>query len=205
LRVAAPSDLARSVLLPLFDEFLAANPGVQLALTVTDRVQDVMRDAVDLALRYGELSDSRLVARTLFSTRRVLCASPEYLKRHKAPSHPQDLVDHNCLTFHLNGKRYVAWRFEKDGKWVEVRINGDRGADDAALAHQWALAGAGLTYKSELDLVHDLRCGTLVRLLPDWGGEYYPLNAILPSNRFVTARVRALVDFLATRFSALAA
>lgn len=203
LRVAAPSDLTRSVLLPWFDEFLAAHPGTQLALTVSDRVQDVMRDAVDLALRYGALSDSRLVARQLFSTRRVLCASPAYLARHPAPRAPQDLAAHNCLSFHLNGRRYVAWRFEKDGEWTEVRIAGDRGADDAAVAHQWALAGAGLVYKSELDLVHDIASGALVRLLPGWDGEHYPLNAILPSNRFVPRRVRALVDFLAEKFARL--
>lgn len=205
VRIAAPSDLTRSVLLPWFDDFVAANPGVKLALSVTDRVQDVMRDAVDVALRYGALSDSRLAARTLATTRRVLCASPGYLARHKAPRTPEELTQHNCLTFHLNHRRYTAWRFEKDGQWTEVRVDGDRDADDAALAHQWAVAGAGVVYKSELDLVHDLREGRLVRLLPAWGGEPYPLNAVLPSNRFVPARVRALVDFLAARFGALAA
>ncbi|WP_437321965.1 LysR family transcriptional regulator [Sorangium sp. So ce385] len=199
VRVAAPSDLARSVLLPWLDEFVAAHPGVRLSLSVTDRVQDVMRDVVDLALRYGELSDSRLVARALSTTRRVLCASPAYLARHAPPRSPEDVAQHNCLTFHVNHKRHVAWRFEKDGAWTEVRVDGDRDADDAAIAHQWALAGAGLLYKSELDLVHDLREGRLVRLLPGWQGEPYPLNAILPSHRFVPARVRALVDFLAAK------
>ncbi len=204
LRVSVPSDLTRSVLLPWFDEFLALNLGVQLALSVSDRPADVMRDSVDLALRYGDLVDSRLVARPLASTRRVLCASPAYIARRGAPRVPEDLVKHNCLTFHLNGRRYVSWRFERGGEWTEVRIGGDRGADDAALAHQWALAGVGLTYKSELDLVHDLANGTLVRLLPEWEGERYPLNAILPSNRFLPARVRALVDFLAAKFEELA-
>ncbi len=205
LRVSVPSDLTRSVLLPWFDEFLALNAGVQLALSVSDGLANVMRDSVDLALRYGDLVDSRLVARPLASTRRVLCASPAYIARCGAPRVPEDLVKHNCLTFHLNGRRYVSWRFGRDGEWTEVRIGGDRGADDAALAHQWALAGVGLTYKSELDLVHDLANGTLVRLLPEWEGEHYPLNAILPSNRFLPARVRALVDFLAVKFEELAA
>ena len=203
VRVAAPSDLTRSVLLSLLDDFVAAHPGVRLALSVTDRVQDVIRDTVDLALRYGELNDSRLVARTLFTTRRVLCASPAYLKRHGAPESPQQIQRHNCLTFHLNGKRYAFWRFEKDGEWVEVRIDGDRDADDAAIVHQWAVAGAGLLYKSELDVIHDLANGTLMRLLPQWQGEHYPLNAILPNNRFIPARVRALVDFLSARFASL--
>ena len=205
VRVAAPSDLTRSVLLPMLDDFLTDHPGVHLALSVSDRVQDVMRDAIDLALRYGDPKDSRLVARPLATTRRVLCASPAYLKRHPAPKHPQDLTQHNCLTFQLNSRHYVAWRFEKDGTWTEVRIAGNRSADDAAIAHQWAMAGTGLIYKSELDLFHDLTAGTLVRLLPDWQGEQYPLNAILPSNRFVPARVQVLVDFLKARFMALPA
>jgi DNA-binding transcriptional LysR family regulator len=204
VRVAAPSDLTRSVLLPWFGEFLAAHPGVHLSLSVGDRVQDVMRDSVDLSLRYGELGDSRLVARKLLMTRRVLCASPAYLKRHGAPRTPQDLTRHNCLTYHLGNKRYVAWRFEQNGEWTEVRVEGDRGADDAAIAHQWAVSGAGLVYKSELDLIHDLGSGALVRLLPDWQGEHYPLSAVLPSNRFVPARVRALVEFLALKFAGVA-
>ncbi|MGK4002253.1 LysR substrate-binding domain-containing protein [Sorangium sp. So ce1036] len=124
---------------------------------------------------------------------------PAYLARHEPPRSPEDLAQHNCLTFHVNHRRHVAWRFEKDGAWTEVRVDGDRDADDAAIAHPWALAGAGLLYKAELDLVHDLREGRLVRLLPGWQGEHYPLNAILPSHRFVPARVRALVDFLAAK------
>lgn len=205
VRVAAPSDLTRSVLLPWFDAFVESHPGVRVALTVSDRVQDVLRDAVDIALRYGALSDSGLVARQLHTTRRVLCAAPAYLQRHGTPQAPEDLARHNCLTFHLSGKRYDAWRFEKAGSWTEVRVDGDRDANDAAIAHQWALAGAGLLYKSELDVVHDLASGALVRLLADWHGEHYPLNAILPSNRFVPARVRTLVDFLAQRFAGLQA
>lgn len=205
VRVAAPSDLTRSVLLPLLDDFVASHPGARLTLSVTDQVQDVVRDTVDLALRYGKLNDSRLVARPLFTTRRVLCAAPAYLKQHGAPESPQQLQQHNCLTFHLNGRRYAVWRFEKNNEWTEVRIDGDRDTDDAAIAHQWAAAGAGLLYKSELDLIHDLSTGALVRLLPQWEGEHYPLNAILPSNRFIPARVRVLVDFLAERFASLQA
>jgi len=203
IRVAAPSDLTRSVLLPWFGEFLAAHPQVRLALSVSDRVQDVMRDAVDVALRYGALSDSGLVARPLYASRRVLCAAPEYLAAHPAPQHPRDLAQHNCLCFHVSGRRLARWRFEHAGDWTEVEVDGDRSVDDAAIAHQWALAGAGLVCKSELDMVHDLAAGRLVRVMHDWHGEHYPLNAVLPSNRFVPQRVRALVDHLARSFAGL--
>ncbi|OUM00968.1 LysR family transcriptional regulator [Variovorax sp. JS1663] len=201
LRVAAPSDLTRGALLPWFDEFLEAHPGLQLALSVGDRPLDVTRDEVDVALRYGALADSRLVARKLADSRPVLCAAPAYLQRHPAPQVPQDLLQHNCLTFHRSGRRQRLWRFARHGQWTEVRVDGDRIADDASLARQWAVEGRGITLKSMLDVRSDEASGALVRLLPEWDTESYPLHALLPSGRFVPARVGALVDFLAAKFA----
>ena len=205
LRVAAPSDLTRNLLLPLLDEFMGANPGLQLRLSVGDRLLDVLRDEVDVAIRYGTLADSRLVARTLAVARPVLSASPGYLRRHPAPQTPQDLVQHNCITFDRGGRRHRAWRFCRDGQWTEVRVDGDRSVDDASLAREWAIAGFGLILKSEIDQRRDLDSGALVPLLTDWETEPYPLHALLPSGRFVPNRVRALVDFLAARFAAISA
>jgi DNA-binding transcriptional LysR family regulator len=200
VRVAAPSDLTRTLLLPLFDDFLAAHPGLRLQLSVADRVLDVLRDEVDVAIRYGMLADSRLVARTLVDARPVCSASPDYLRRHGTPRTPQDLAGHNCITFDRGGRRHRAWRFCRDGQWTEVRVDGDRSVDDASLAREWAIAGAGIVLKSGLDQRRDLERGALVPLLTDWETEPYPLHALLPSGRFVPHRVRALVDFLAVRF-----
>ncbi len=204
LRVAAPSDLARNTLLPWFSEFLALHPGVELSLSVGDRPLDVVRDEVDVALRLGTPPDSRLVARTLALSSPVLCASPAYLLRHPAPQKPQDLLEHNCLIFERGGKRHRQWRFAQHGNWTEVRVNGDRSVDDASLARDWAIAGMGVLLKSAVDLRNHLADGQLVRLLPDWETEPYPLHALLPSGRFVPTRVRALVDFLAAKFAAIA-
>jgi DNA-binding transcriptional LysR family regulator len=205
VRVAAPSDLTRNLLLPLFDDFMAANPGLQLQLSVADRVLDVMRDEVDVAIRYGALADSRLVARTLAAARPVCSASPEYLRLRGTPRTPQDLLQHNCITFDRGGRRHRGWRFCRDGQWTEVRVDGDRSVDDASLAREWALAGRGVILKSEIDQRRDLESGALLPLLTDWQTEPYPLHALLPSGRFVPNRVRALVDFLAARFEALSA
>ena len=203
LRVAAPSDLSRNTLLPLFDEFLALHPGLRLALAVGDRPLDVVRDELDLAIRYGTLADSRLVARTLALARPIVTASPGYLRRHPAPRTPQDLAQHNCLTFDRGGRRHRLWRFCRDGQWTEVRVDGDRSVDDASLAREWALAGAGVMLKSAIDVRADVLRGALVPLLVGWQAEPYPLHALLPSARFVPARVRALVDFLAAKFDSL--
>ena len=202
IRVAAPSDLARAVLLPMFDEFLRVHPGVKLVLNVGDRVLDVLRDEVDIALRYGVLADSRLVARTLTHARTILTASPAYLKERGTPRSPMDLVDHNCIAFMRGGRLFQTWRFGRDGQWTTVRVSGDRTVDDASLAHDWAVAGAGIILKTEVELRHDLRRGALVPLLTEWETEPYPLHALLPSGRFIPHRVRTLVDFLAERFAA---
>ncbi|HVK96138.1 MAG TPA: LysR family transcriptional regulator [Noviherbaspirillum sp.] len=203
LRVAAPSDLTRTMLLPWFDEFLKKHPGLHLALTVGDKPRDVVRDEVDVALRYGALADSRLVARTVAVSRPVLCASPAYLRRNPAPQKPQDLLQHNCLTFERNGRRHRLWRFAQKGQWTEVRVDGDRSVDDASLVRAWALAGAGIVLKSAIDLRQDLESGMLVPLLPEWETEPYPLHALLPSGRFIPKRVKAFVDFIVQKFEAI--
>jgi DNA-binding transcriptional LysR family regulator len=201
VRVSAPSDLARTVLMPMFDDFLQRHPGVKLALNVSDRVLDVLRDEVDLAIRYGELSDSRLVARRLMLAHPVLSASPDYLGRHGTPTTPADLAEHNCISFMRSGRSFGTWRFGQNGQWATVRVNGDRVVDDASLARQWAVSGAGIIFMTEIEQRRELQSGSLVRLLPEWETDPYPLHALLPSGRFVPNRVRALVDFIADRFA----
>jgi DNA-binding transcriptional LysR family regulator len=204
LRLAAPSDLARNTLLPWLSELLQTYPGIRLALTVGDRPLDVVRQDVDVAIRYGALGDSSLVVRRLAVARPIVCASPRYLDQRPTPKVPQDLLQHNCLTFERSGQRYQRWRFVRKGQWTEVHVNGDRSVDDASLVREWAVAGAGVILKSPIDVRHDLASGALVRLLSDWETEPYPLQAVLPSGQQVPQRVRVLVDFLAAKFAGLA-
>jgi DNA-binding transcriptional LysR family regulator len=200
VRLAAPSDLARTILLPWLSEFLDMHSGLRLSISVGDKPLDVVRDEVDVAIRYGVLADSRLVARTLANSSPVLCASRSYLQRNPAPKTPQDLLKHNCLTYERNGRRHRLWRFSQKSQWTEVRVNGDRTVDDASLSRQWAVAGAGILLKSEIDVHEDLANGSLIRLMTDWDTEPYPLHAVLPSGRFIPNRVRAIVNFLALKF-----
>lgn len=201
IRLAAPSDLTRSVLRPWLDEFLDRHPGVQLLLNVGDRRMDVVRDEVDLAVRYGDLKDSGLVARLLASPKAVLCAAPDYLRKRGTPRRPEDLAAHNCVTYLRGGQLYRNWQFTRDGVTTGVKVSGDRSADDASLARDWAMAGYGILLKTGLELGAELSSGALVPLLTDWETETYPLHALLPSARFVPQRVRALVEFFIARFN----
>lgn len=210
LRVTAPSDLVRRVMLPMFDEFLDLHPGVELMLTVSDSIADVIRDQVDVALRYGEIADGRLVARPIANAYRIAVASPAYVAAHGMPVHPSELTQHECLSFVIRQRRQQVWRFwplgaGSDTPPLEIRVNGRRVVDDAGITQRWAIEGRGVAYKSELDTRDALAARELVRLFPGWRGEHIPFNAILPSNRFIPARCRALVKHLQDRFADLSA
>lgn len=201
IHLAAPSDLGRGPLSAMLDRFIDQHPGVRLTLYLSDTVQDLVRERVDLAVRYGELPDSSLVARRLHVTRRVLVASPAYIERHGAPQQPADLGRHNCLVLYRGGRPHLTWRFMRAGTETRVRVQGNRMAWDGAIVRQWAIEGLGIATKARLDVADDLRSGRLVELLTDWRGEDFPLHALLPAGRHMPLRVRRLLDFLGDCFA----
>lgn len=200
IHLAAPSDLGREVLSPMLDDFLHRHPRLQLAWHLSDSMHDLLRDQVDVAVRYGDLPASSLVARPLHTTMRMLVASPDYLARHGAPTEPADLEHHNCLVLNLGGRPMRQWVFEREGRRVSVKVQGNRRADDGAAVRLWALQGLGVAQKARLDVLADLRAGRLVALMPDWRGEPFPLHAVVPAQRHMPLRVRRLLDELVTQF-----
>ena len=197
LQLTAPSDFGRNVLLPWLDEFRLEHPHLRLNLRLNDRNTDLIREPVDLALRYGVPSDSSLVALPVVPEhRRVACASPEYLARHGCPSSPLELEQHKAVLYRLGDRRYDEWRFSQGDMTQEVEVRGQLECDDGEVARRWALAGHGIVYKAQLDVQADLRSGRLVALFPDWQGERVPLNLLCPQRAQVTERVRLLQQFL---------
>lgn len=206
LQVSMPSDLGRHVLLPWLSEFMAAHPRVSLRLQVSDRLADVYGQPVDIVIRYGNPPDSDLVALPLApDNRRVLVASPEYIRRHGEVGHPEELAQRNCLCYVLGDQFHQRWRFWQGGQPCEVEVGGDRHADDGEVVRRWVLEGQGVAYKSQLDVQADLRAGRLVRLCPDWQGEANPLNLLCADRRQLGPAVRLLHTFLAERLAAWAA
>lgn len=203
LQVSMPSDLGRHVLLPWLGEFMAAHPRIHLRLQVSDRLADVYGQPVDLAIRYGIPPDSDLVALPLApDNRRVLVASPDYVRRLGALAHPEELQRRNCLCYVLGEQVHQRWRFWQDGQAFDVDVRGDRQADDGEVVHRWALAGLGIAYKSQLDVQADLRAGRLIRLCPAWQGEASPLNLLCADRRQLGPAVRLLQAFLTERLAA---
>lgn len=205
IRLSMPSDIGRNVLLPWLNAFQSLHPEVQFTMQFSDRVADLFRDAVDVAIRSGKLGDSSLVSQQLATGRRVLVASPAYLERHGAPQTPQDLQRHNCLLFYLKQGLFNQWHFQNGKQSVDIKVQGDRMTDDASIARMWAVAGAGIAYKSWIDVRDDVRAGRLSTVLDEYCQEQIPLNAVYPHRNSASPTVRALLAFLRVRFDALAA
>ncbi|MBJ6609585.1 MAG: LysR family transcriptional regulator [Candidatus Thiothrix moscowensis] len=197
LQISIPSDLGRNQVLNWLDAFQNEYPEVTIRLHLSDSITDLYRQPVDVAIRYGDLPDSNLIALPLLpQNRRVLCASPIYLAKHGKPNTPDELSRHNCLRFNLDDNVHEQWQFYRDGQTLTVMVNGNRRANDGDAVHRWALAGHGIAYKSMLDVLPSLRTGELVRLCPDWEGETTPLWLVCADRRQLSPTVVLLREHL---------
>lgn len=200
LQISMPSDLGRHVVLPWLNEFQARHPNVKLRLQLTDRLADIYREPVDIALRFGEPPESGMVALPLLEDNpRVLCAAPSYLARRGVPASPYDLPGHNCLCFMLDEAVNDRWRFRKGQEEIEVTVQGDRVAGDSEIVRRWALDGLGLCYRSRIDVQADLSSGRLRIVCPEWAGNNVPLYMVLANRKQVSPAVRVLREFLVGR------
>lgn len=206
LQISMPSDLGRNHVLAWLDDFLVHYPDVSLRVQTSDRVADLYRQPVDLAIRYGMTADSGLVAVPLLTdNRRVLCASLDYLARHGTPESPEELARHNCLRFRLSDNVHEQWQFTRDGQTMTVPVTGDRVSDDGDAVRRWVLAGHGIAYKSRLDVSTGLASGQLVALCTEWTTEAAPLALVCADRRQLSPTVVLLRDHLRRCMEGLAA
>lgn len=200
VHLAAPSDTAVQVLEPLLAELCHVHPRLRVELAVSDTVQHLHEESLDLAIRYGVLDDSRLLARKLAEVPLVLVASPEYLARQGAPAVLDELQHHRCVTLHTANQPQTQWLLEENGKRRTVSVQSPL-CGDGHLARRWAVAGTGIALKSLFDVIDDLEAGRLKRVLPQVTGGSGPIHVVFPSRRFQPARVRALTDSLVEVFA----
>jgi len=199
LRVTMSSTFGRLYVSPLLPEFLALHPGVRVSVDLNDLKVDLVSAGMDLAIRIGALDDSSLVARQIARNRRVLCASPDYLRRHGVPRTPHDLAQHECLLPVGSQGRQDVWRLQDGGREVAVRVNGRLESNQGELLRDAAVAGLGIALHSTWHVNGDLRAGRLQVVLPEFPLADTGIHAVMPQRRLVPPRVRVFVDFLAQK------
>ncbi|MFG1347885.1 LysR family transcriptional regulator [Xanthobacter autotrophicus DSM 431] len=204
LRVTAPVDFGHRHVAPALADFLARYPRMNVEMILTDQVLDLNEDAADLAIRIGKLRDSSLIARRIAPNHRVACASPAYLARAGHPSCPQDLATHNCLTYPFS-EGPAVWKFRNGEGIIEVPVTGTLTINNGHALRAAAIEGLGIIVQPLWMLAQDLTEGRLLPILPTYqvssSAMSTAVHAVYPNRRYLSVKIRLLIDFLVERFS----
>jgi LysR family transcriptional regulator for bpeEF and oprC len=203
LRIDLPVSFGRLKLVPLFGAFQARHPDVRLSVTFTDRFIDLVEEGVDIAVRFGELKDSSLIARRLTQTQFHVVGAPAYFAKHGRPKKIEDLADHNCLAFTTRDTRQARdWRFVVADDEVAHTPRGVMSFSDGAALCEAAYAGYGLAQFHDYYLDTAMARGELISVLDKFRPKPDPIWLVYPQARHLTPKVRAFVDFMAAQFRA---
>jgi len=196
LVVSAPAGFGRRHVAPHAPEFQARYPELKLSFNLTDNVIDLVREGYDMSIRIGEVLDPNYVAIKLFSNQRVVCGAPSYFAAHGYPKILEDLANHNCLAFNLQGGQHRGWTFQRDGKQVAIKVAGNLYCNDGELLFDWAKRGLGLSWRSTWEIQSELESGELVTVLDDYALPSYDIQGVYPQQHYLPAKVRFFIAFL---------
>lgn len=197
LRISAPSDLGRNLLLSMLDDFMRLHPDVRIVLTLTDSLSNLVQDDQDVAIRVGPLADSDMIARRLALSRRVVCASPDCVSVHGEPKTKSQLADLPALVLTTRSGPICDWRLGDE----TVQVRRYHESTDSEVIRKWALLGHGFAYRSVWGLVEDVQAGRLTLIKPrDWFTEA-PISALYHRTIFQPVRLKLLLDFLEAEFA----
>ncbi len=197
IRVTLPFSFGLRQVMPMFGDFMAANPEISIELDFNDRRANLIEGGFDLAIRIADRLEPGDVARKIGSSRGVIAASPGYIARNGRPKHPRDLARHECFGYLLAAR--ASWAFVIDGETKLFPISGRLQANNGDALLDAAVRGLGITNCPTFIAEQAVREGKLEILLRNFPTPGLGIYAIFPSNRYVPHRVRALVDFIASR------
>ncbi|CAJ0743394.1 HTH-type transcriptional regulator DmlR [Ralstonia edaphis] len=205
LRINATFGFGRRHVAPAIVEFARRYPEVEVQLELTDRSVNLTDKAFDIGIWFGTVPDSRMVARKIVSNKRVLCASPDYLKRAGMPQVPRDLQSHQCIVLRESDAAYGTWYLTRGTRQETIKVRGVLSTNDGETGVLWALAGYGILMRSEWDIHEHVRAGRLVPVLTDWALPVADIFAVYPERANLSAKVTAFIDFLTDWFGKEAA
>ena len=195
LRISLPSFFSRQFIVPMLRVFRERYPGIGVDLVMTDLQVDMIAEGIDLAIRFGDLPSSSLVAKRLACYRRVLVASPAYIESRGTPGHISELEQHTCLIHTLLFKN-EEWRFVKNGKPESVHVQGDLRVNNGDALVQLAVDGFGIAYLPDFMVRHDVGRGRLVNLLPEYQSEQRKISMVYLQKKFMPVAMRCFIEVL---------
>ncbi|WP_449550214.1 LysR family transcriptional regulator [Lelliottia amnigena] len=197
LRVDMPVAVARNLVIPKLPSFLQQYPGIELELSSSDRLVDVIREGFDCVVRVGTLKDSGLIARTLGKLSIINCASPDYLARFGYPDNLDDLASHAVIHYAVNlGTRPQGFEFFNGDATVWVKTGGILTVNSTETYHAACLAGLGIIQVPRVGVREALRAKKMVEILPQYRAEPMPVSLIYPHRRNLSRRVHLFMEWL---------
>jgi len=199
LRLSAPLSFGVRYIAPVLAQIACKHPRLEIDVSYTDRIVDVVGEGLDAAVRIGALRDSSLIARRLAPVRAVIVASPDYLARNEHPRTPSDLTRHQCLIY--TGSSVLDWVFRSDKSTISVRPEGRLRTDSGEVIQQWAIEGLGIAAMPSFLVSDALSEGKLEHILRDYYLPEVAIHIVRPPGAYVPGKVRVLIDTLVERFS----
>ena len=199
LRLTAPATFGELYLQPLLMRFAQDNPELTLDLHLNDRFVDLAEEGFDLAIRFGALAETNMIARRLGTTRMWCVANSDYLEEHGRPQQVQDLRAHRCIR-DSNARFLGNWPFVENGRATRVAVDGPFVVNSALSVRNLAVAGQGIGLCPDFVVASDVRAGRLVRVLPEAQSMALDIHAVYLENRHLPLRARAFLDFIAAQF-----
>ena len=199
LRIACSQSFAQAWLVHALNDFTGLYPQVSVDLLVGSQAVNLVEARIDLALRITNQLDPNLIARQLAVCRSVVCATPAYLARHGTPQRPEDLAQHNCLSYAYFGRS--IWEFSRAGEPHAVAVSGNLSANESMVLLEAVLADIGISLQPRYSVGAHLRSGALVQLLPDYEPQQLGIHALYGTRRQMPPALRALLDFLIQRLA----
>ena len=199
LKITVPVGFGMLYLTPLWPAFMKRHPKVELDVTLSDRVMDLVDEGYDMAVRIGRLPNSSLISRQFATTRLVVCASPAYVRKHGTPLHPSEIAEHSVIAYTLltTGDQ---WQFEGPEGPVSVKVRARLRSNSGDTCSAAALQGQGIVLQPTFLVGPHLKSGALIEVLPEYRASELGIFTVYPSRKHVAPKVRVLIDFLAESF-----
>lgn len=200
IRLSVPTDAADHLIAPVLPEFLRLYPAIEVEISVSNRMIDVVDGGFDAGVRHGGTVPEDMIAlRVSADLRWIVVGSPAYLAAKGAPAHPRDLAAHDCVRIRIGDDSIYRWEFERDGETIEVETPGALTVDDGRLGLSAVLQGQGLMYVNEPMVRADLDAGRLITVLDDWAPVGSGFHVYYSSRRQVPTALRLLIEHLRER------
>lgn len=201
LRIDTLPSLGRLILVPALCDFHTRYPDIELAIGMSDRMVDMVQEAVDCVIRVGELRDSSMVAKRIGTYESVTCAAPAYLDRYGAPACIADLQEHRAVHY-FSGRagRNIDWSFLVDGEAVDIAMKGDISVNDSEAYIKCGLEGFGIIQPGRYMVEPHLKSGALREVLSQWTPPPMPISVVYLHNRHLSPKVRVFVDWISALF-----